>query len=1075
MQTDWVFPPFRIDVRGELVWRETQQVELRPKTFALLRYLVEHAGQLVTKDELLNAVWPGTVVGEAVLKVSIRELRNALGDMSGKPRFIETVHRRGYRFLPAVASQSVVSRQDEERQESQSKRQEITRDTFSPVPSPSYPAPLLVGRDTMLMQLHSLLTKAEHGEKQLVFVSGDAGIGKTALIDTFLSQVAADATVWSVRGQCFEHYGSQEAYLPILEVISGLCRRPERERIITLLQQYAPTWLMQLPGVLSGTEREALQRRLLGSSQDRMLREMADFLDVLSTQVSLIFVLEDLHWSDTSTLDLVAVLARRTMSGRLLMVGTYRPVELILNRHPLKQVKQELQSHNQCAEVTLELLSPGDVEQFVIKRFARDQQPLSFGPELAAFVYQRTDGHPLFMTALVDEVVDRYQSQGQFDEDALQATIASLDQTVPANIRHLIEQQKEQLREEEQVLLEAASVVGIEFSTAAVAAALAKEQEWVEEQCELFVHRQQFLRSLGVIEWPDGTIAGRYAFLHALHQNVMYDSISPVRRLRLHQRIGEREEAAYGTRSEEIATVLAHHFENAQEYRRAVRYLQLSATTAKGRAAPREAIVALTKALQLLQTWLEGAERLGQELSLQLALGPVLMATRGYASVEVERAFARARELCQQLGNPPLLFPAIWGVWASHVVRGQIHAARELAEQCFALAQQTQDPDQLVEAHHALWVTKFFAGEFVDVLSHIEQGLTFYRPAHQEFIRLYGKDAATAGLSYRAVALCLRGYHDQAIQASTQALAQAHDVAHLFSVGFAMQFTSWTYFLRNDYTALREHADAQITFSTEQGFPFWQAGGVHFRARALAAQGQTEEGLTLMRQGLAAWQATGAKLGMPSYLATFAELCARTDRWEEAFSTLAQAFAFMEQTGQRYYEAELYRIRGELLLQQESQNAKVKTQKSKRRAGDWELGSGPLSPQPPSPTSQFLDPSSQGEAEACFLKALDIARQQHARSLELRAVMSLIRLRQRQQINHATPTTQHEAQVRLDDDHRMLSDIYCWFTEGFDTADLQEAKTLLTEWASDEETGSAEQNQRLTKRFKQKPHPSGKL
>lgn len=1045
MQTDWFFPPFHLDVRGERLWRGTQLLELRPKTFAILRYLVEHAGELITKAQLLDAMWPGIAVGDAVLKVSIGELREVLGDLSHKPRFIETVHRRGYRFIGQVTdSQPSGVSAKEAATSGKPQTSPLSQPTSNPPPLTSS----IVGRDAELTRLHNLFEKTLHGERQFVFVAGDAGIGKTALVDTFLAQVMAYSTVWSVRGQCFAHYGTSEAYLPILEAMSVLCRGPARERIIALLQQYAPTWLAQLPTVLSAAEREALYRRRLGSSQERMLRELADFLEVLGTQAPVIFILEDLHWSDTSTLDLVSVLARRATEARLLVLSTYRPVELILHKHPLKQVKQELEGHNKCVEVALELLPVEAVSQFVKNRLAENQYTPQGVDDLAAFIHSRTDGHPLFMTALVDEAVNRYVTSQTPDGETLRGTLAALDQRVPENIRHLIERQKEQLEEDAQQVLEVASVVGTEFSAATVAAALEKEQEWVEECCDQLAQQRQFLQPVGLVEWPDGTVAGRYAFLHALHQNVLYEGLTPVRQLTLHRRVGEREEAAYGDRASEIAAVLAHRFDCGKEYRRAVRYLQLSATAAKGRAAPREGIQNLTKALQLLQMWPEGGERLGQELLLQLALGPMLMATRGYASVEVEHAFARAQELCQQLGNPPLLFPAIWGVWASHLVRGNIYAARELAEQVFALAQQTQDPDQLVEAHHALWVTKFFAGEFESVLSHVEQGLSLYRPIHQEFIGLYGQDAATVGLSYRAVTSCLCGYYDQAVHASEQALAQAHDVAHLFSVGFAMQFATWTSFFRGDSTTLLEQADAQIAFSIEQGFPFWLAGGVHFRSHALAAQGRVEEGLKLIRQGLTAWQATGAKLAIPSYLATFAELYIRTQRLEEASSVLEQAFAFMEQTGQRYYEAELWRLKGDILLMQDVQSPK----------------SNVKGPESAKTKSKPLTPNALAEAEECFLNAIEVAQRQRAKTLELRALMSLVRLRQH-------PAAKHGQHPALADAHKMLSEVYNWFTEGFDAQDLQEAKTLLSELSGGAAPPSRQQKPTPTKRAKKNATP----
>jgi DNA-binding winged helix-turn-helix (wHTH) protein/predicted ATPase len=911
------FAPFRLDLAGERLWRETQPIELRPKAFAVLCYLLENAGRLVTKEELLNTVWPEIAVGDAVLKVRIRELREALADDAKTPRFIETVHRRGYRFIaplgpvpPQVSgSRFLVSGPEH-------MRQKVTERSSQRETRNEKPETTLVGREVELARLEKLFGRALEGHCQIVFVTGEAGIGKTTLGEALLAQVESESMVWSARGQCIEHYGSGEAYLPFLEVLTRLCRRPEKDRIVTLLHHYAPTWLTQLPSLLTGPEREALQRQALGASQQRMLREMADFLAALTVQAPLVFILEDLQWSDASTLDLLSLLASRKEPLRLLLVCTYRPIDVILSRHPLKNVKLELQGRGQCEEIALELLTEPDVERYVLTKFAGDTFHLDSLRELVLFVHQRTDGNPLFMTALVESLLARQLFIRDNGEWKLQPEFSTAKNEVPENIRQMIERQGEQLSKGERRVLGAASIAGAEFSTAEIAAALEEDSDMIEEHCESLARRQQFLRPLGLSEWPDGTVAVRYGFLHALYQNVLAESIGPGRQLLLHRRIGEREEAAYGSRVEEIASRLALHFELGRDDRRAVQYLQLSATNAKRRSAPREAIHSLTKALQLLQSWPEGGERLGQELSLQLALGPALMATHGYASVEVERAFVRAREICQQLGSTPLLFPALWGVWAFHVVRGELKPARELAEECFTLAQETQDPDLLIEAHHALWVTLFFSGKFAESLTHIEQGLALYTPAHQTFIAISGQDAAVAGLSYRAVALGFLGYHEQALHASQQALVHAQGLGHSFSVGFAMQFAAWTHFCRGDSKAGRAQAEALITFSSAQGFPFWLAGGLHFHAWALAEQGRLEEGLALARQGLDAWQATGAKLGLLSHLATFAHLCARAGRLEEAFSVLAQAFAFMEQTSQRYYEAELYRLKGEILLAQ---------------------------------------------------------------------------------------------------------------------------------------------------------------
>ena len=354
-----VFPPFRLDPVNECLWRDTQRIPLRGKTFAVLCCLLEHPGQLVSKEALFNAVWPETYVSDVVLMGCIHQLRKALGDNTQKPRFIETVHRRGYRFIAEVVSSqhSVVS--------------SLPLPTQSSVLNTQHS--VLVGREAELAQLHGWLGKALHGERQIVFVTGEAGIGKTSVVESFLRHVAADGSTWIGRGQCIQHYGAGEGYMPMLEALGRLCREPEGDHLIELLSRHAPTWLVQMPALLNAADLEALQRKVAGATRERMLREMAEAVEVLTAERPLVLSFEDLHWSDASTLELLSVLARRQEQARLLVLGTYRPVEMLANGHPLRTVKQELQLHRQCAERQLGLLTEENVAEYLAVRFSLEE------------------------------------------------------------------------------------------------------------------------------------------------------------------------------------------------------------------------------------------------------------------------------------------------------------------------------------------------------------------------------------------------------------------------------------------------------------------------------------------------------------------------------------------------------------------------------------------------------------------------------------------------------------------------------------------------------------------------------
>jgi predicted ATPase len=572
----------------------------------------------------------------------------------------------------------------------------------------------------------------------------------------------------------------------------------------------------------------------------------------------------------------------------------------------------------------------------------------------------------------------------------------------------------------------------MEFSAASVAAALATDTAVVERLCEHLAERQHFLRRLGVEEWPDGTLAARYSFLHALYQQLWHERVSPTLLQHYHLRIGERKEQAYGEGAREIAVELAIHFEQGHDYGKAVQYLQQAGGNAVQRSANVEAIGHLTKGLEVLKTLPDTPQRAQQELTLQVALGAPLIATKGYGAPEVENAYARARNLCQQRGEIPLLSRVLGGLSAFYVVRGDLRAAHELGEQLLRLAQSVRDQDLLMRAHFTLGAPLYFLGKFAPAQKHLEQGIALYDP--QKHSSRAVQDFGVVSLSYVALALWHLGYPDQALKRAHEALTLARELSHPYSLTFALSVAARVHQFRREGQAAQERAEAAIILSTEQGVALWLAGGTIWRGWALAEQGQIEEGIAQMSQGIKAWRATGAEGLRPYFLALLAAAYGKVGQTEEGLTMLDEALIRVDNAEEREYEAELYRLRGELLLTKEikSQKSKGKSQKSKIETN----------PQPLTPSTQT---GAEQEAEECFLKAIAIAQKQQAKSLELRALMSLVRLRQQQAAQHASRNTQHEAHNRLTEAHSLLSEIYNWFTEGFDTKDLQEAKALLEE------------------------------
>jgi DNA-binding winged helix-turn-helix (wHTH) protein len=367
----WCFDQFRLDPATTCLWWRDQLVPLPPKPFAVLAYLVAHAGRVVTKDELLQAVWPETVVSEGVLKTCMGQIRQVLGETARMPQYIATVHRRGYRFIAPVTAIEPAP---------------TAPTTGSPFHAPlhvrpegsqtlSSPLIRMVAREAELARLHQCWRHALQGTRQLVFITGEAGIGKTTLVDAFVAQVASAEAVWLGRGQCIEQYGAGEAYLPLLEALGQLGRSPDGARLVDLLRQQAPSWLRQMPALLSTTEYEELQRRSSETTRERMLRELAEAVETLTAARPLVLLLEDLHWSDYATLDWLALVARRRAKARLLVLGTYRPADAIARAHPIRPLTQELQRHGQCTELLVPYLPEGGVAAYLVQRFGEARVP----------------------------------------------------------------------------------------------------------------------------------------------------------------------------------------------------------------------------------------------------------------------------------------------------------------------------------------------------------------------------------------------------------------------------------------------------------------------------------------------------------------------------------------------------------------------------------------------------------------------------------------------------------------------------------------------------------------------------
>ena len=554
-------------------------------------------------------------------------------------------------------------------------------------------------------------------------------------------------------------------------------------------------------------------------------------------------------------------------------------------------------------------------------------------------------------------------------------------------------------------LAQLGATLGREFAYALLQAV----SPWDEETLQRGLHQlvaAEFLYQRGLP--PQAT----YLFKHALIQDAAYQSLLKSTRQQYHQRVAQVLEAQFPDLAETQPELVAYHYTEAGLAEQAIPYWQRAGERATERSAYVEAIGHLTAGLAVLEALPDTPERTQQALALHLALGPPLGATQGFAAPEVERVYARARVLCQHMGETPQLFPVLRGLGLFYIGRADYRTAQELGEQLLTLAQRQQTAGLLLEAHFILGTTLFYRGQLTGARAHLEQGIALYdAQQHRTHTALYGYDPGVACLCFAAWTLSLLGYLDQALQRIRDALSLAQELSHPHSLVWAIDFGAIVHHMRREWLQTRERAEAVVALASEQDYSMWVAAGTCFRGSALLQMGQVDEAITQIRQGLSVWQATGSELARPYFMAMLAEAYGKNGQHDEGWRMLAEALELADAHGDRFWEAELYRLRGELLLQQTT-------------------GRKPADQAPPEPsTPAEAEQPVSSEAEACLQQALAIARRQQAKSLELRAAMSLARLWQQQG---------KRAEAR-----ELLAPIYGWFTEGFDTADLQEAKALL--------------------------------
>jgi predicted ATPase len=853
--------------------------------------------------------------------------------------------------------------------------------------------PPTVGRGQERAALWAGFEAAAAGHGLFVCVTGEPGLGKTTLVEDFLDELAAGGRLCSVgRGRCSERLAGAEAYLPFLEALDSLLQDDGSGAAARLMRALAPAWYVQVAPQVAGDPTLACPAaESQAASQERLKREFCAFLQEVSRIRPMVLFLDDLHWADASTADLLAYLGTRCVAWRLLVVVTYRPSDLLLGGHPFRPVQLDLQGRGLCREVPLGFLGRPDVERYLALQFPAHDFPA----ELADVVHRRTEGNPLFLVDLLRYLCDRGVLVAVGEGWALAQVLPDLQRELPESVRSLIRRKLERLGEADRRLLAAASVQGHEFDAAVVAAVLELDAAEVEERLAELDRIHALVRLLREHDLPDRTHTLRYSFVHVLYQNALYGALTPARKVAWSAAAARALLVHYGEQSPAVATELALLFEAARDPIQAATYFLHAAEHAVRVSASREAVVLARRGLALLQTLPDTPPRIRQERALLLALGVSLVATQGFASPDVEQTYVRAHALCLRAEDPGVLFPVLYGLWNVCLLRCDFPRCKDLAGQMFALAQGRPEPVWLLQAHNVMQQPLLHMGDFPAARRLQEQCLALYDPQqHRTLTAVYGEDPGVGCMAYGAVTLWCLGHPDQALRSVQAARKRADELSNPFDLARALYFGAFTHLCRRETKPTQELAEALMELASEQGFALLLQGGLILQGWSLAEQLRAAEGIAKMRQGLAGWQATGALSHRPYQLALLAQALAREGQAQDGFTALDEALALSTASGERFLEAELHRLRGELFLAQGE--------------ADSSVGSA---------------------AERCFRSALDLARRQSAKSLELRAALSLSRL--------------YRQQGRPAEARPLLAGLHRWFTEGFDTPDLQEAKALL--------------------------------
>ncbi|MDN3922935.1 ATP-binding protein [Roseateles violae] len=874
------FGEFVVDEAEARLQKRGHPVELAPRAFQVLCELLRRAGQLVSKDALLDAVWGHRHINEAALKNIVSQLRHALGDDARESVYIETVSRRGYRFIAPVSAAPA---------------------SASPLPPPDLASDTtghpIVGRDGVLLRLHQAAAAACSGRRQIVFLVGEAGIGKSTLVERLVQR----AELAVAYGHCIEHYGEAEPYMPVLEALNNLCREDEGGgSALALMRSVAPSWLLQLPWFVSDADRRELQRESAGATQDRMLREFGELVDRLSAARPLLLVLEDLHWSDHATVQLLDYLARRRGAGALMVLGTIRPTELIFKDHPLAALRQELRLRRLCQDIELEYLSEAELGDYVA---ARVGQPAP--EEFIRQLHAQTSGLPLFVAAVVDELIAAGALGG-----AGRWQIADAQQAVPRSIAAVIETQLNRLAPEQQRALGAASVGGLEFTHLALATLLGLDAEALHARLEDAATRLPWLQAHGTASLDDGRLAARYRFTHAIYREVLYERLVALQRLQWHRQWAAVVADTHAATLPEVAAELALHFERGDMPLEAAAQLAIVAARALACGAPSDALQAARHALALAQG------RLAPSLELELRVAEAVALTRleVITAPQVVSAFERA--LALDAVDSPAWQRALQGAWWVAYSRAEIERARALAAQMQELAARRGGPALRLAGLNASGMVQMLSGEFAAARLSLGEAVDVHdrlsddEPPPTSFVLDPGVEAAE-GL---ALVCWIAGEPRRARQLAERAVTLAAASRNPLSEVTALYAAAILHALAGEFDVVHRFTERIYGLVDDHALPEKRSGFGWLHGHALVAYEHADEGLAEMRAAAEAAQQLGLRTGLCGFHYHFAMACRLAGREADAAASIEAGLALAAELGETMLVAPMLLMRAEMEL-----------------------------------------------------------------------------------------------------------------------------------------------------------------